>query len=62
MMGKYLEIKTCQSIKQVRDQLWKVHEAHLRDEYTGKVHVLRTNTADWADTPIGKLLNAEFTH
>jgi len=62
MMGKYLEIKTCQSIKQVRDQLWKVHEAHLRDEDTGKVHVLRTNTADWADTPIGKLLNAEFTH
>ena len=62
MVGKYLEIKTSQSLKQVRDQLWKVHEAHLRDEQTGKVHVLRTNTTAWADSALGKLLNAEFTH
>ena len=62
MMGKYLEIKTSQSLKQVRDQLWKVHEAHLRDEQTGKVHVLRTNTTAWAESALGKLLNAEFTH
>ena len=62
MVGKYLEIKTEQSLRQVRDQLWKVHEAHLRDDRTGKVHILRTNTADWANTALGKLLDLEFTH
>ena len=44
MMGKYLEIKAGQSLRQVRDLLWQVHEAHLRDERTGKLHILRTNT------------------
>jgi hypothetical protein len=62
MVGKYLEIKTEQSLRQVRNQLWKVHEAHLRDDRTGKVHILRTNTADWANTALGKLLDLEFTH
>ena len=31
MMSKYLELETGQSTRQIRDQLWKVHEAHLRD-------------------------------
>jgi transposase len=38
MMGKYLEIKTGASIKQIRKQLWKVHEANLLNEITGKTH------------------------
>jgi hypothetical protein len=62
MMGKYLEIKTGQSLRQVRDLLWQVHEAHLRDERTGKLHILRTNTDKWANTPLGELLKHNFTH
>ena len=62
MIERYLEIKTCQSVKQVRGRLWKVHEAHLRDEDTGNEQVLRTNTADRAYRSIGKLLNVEFMH
>ena len=62
MMGKYLEIKTGQSLRQVRDLLWQVHEAHLRDERTGKLHILRTNTDNWVNTPLGELLKHNFTH
>jgi len=62
MMGKYLEIKTGQSLRQVRDLLWQVHEAHLRDERTGKLHTLRTNTDNWVNTPLGELLKHNFTH
>jgi hypothetical protein len=62
MMGKYLEIKTGQSLRQVRDLLWQVHEAHLRDDRTGKLHILRTNTDNWVNTPLGELLKHNFTH
>lgn len=62
MMGKYLEIKTSQSLRQVRDLLWQVYEAHLRDELTEKLHTLRTNTDNSANTPLGELLKHKFTH
>jgi len=60
MMGKYLEIKTGTSLKQVRKQLWKVHEAHLLDERTGKTHVMCMNAREFAN-PID-LLEPSFTH
>ena len=37
MMGKYLEIQTDQSLRQIRDELWQVQEAHILDERTGEV-------------------------
>lgn len=42
MMGKYLEMKTGLSLRHIRDQLWNVHEAHIRNRLTGDIHVLRT--------------------
>jgi hypothetical protein len=59
---KFRCIELRYKLRQVTDQLWKVHEAHLRDDRTGKVHILRTNTADWANTALGKLLDLDFTH
>jgi len=38
------------SVKQVRNQLWKIHEAHLRDERTGQTHVLTMNERESADS------------
>jgi hypothetical protein len=62
MMGKYLEIKTGQSLRKIRDDLWKVHEAHVRDQRTGQVHVLRMDADAWNNSALGELLKSEFTH
>lgn len=62
MMGKYLEMKTGQSLRRVRDDLWKVHEAQVCDLRTGEVHVLRMDTGSCASRPIVELLESEFTH
>jgi transposase len=62
MMGKYLEIKTGTSVKQVRKQLWKVHEAHLLDERTGKTHVMQMNARELANPLLIDLLEPFFTH
>lgn len=57
MMGKYLEIKTQLSLKKTRKALWRVHEAHLRDDRTGKVHIKRTNIDDPQIDAVLKALN-----
>lgn len=50
MMGKYLEIQTGQSLRQIRDELWQVQEAHILDERTGEVHSVRMNTSKLANS------------
>jgi transposase len=62
MMGKYLEIKTGTSLKQVRKQLWKIHEAHLFDQRTGKTHVMCMNARELANPSLIDLLEPGFTH
>lgn len=62
MMGKYLEIKTGMSIKRIRDELWKIHEAHIRDERTGEVHVMRMDTRNSANKLLIDLLEPELPH
>jgi len=62
MMGKYLEIKTGTSIKQVRKQLWKVHVAHLLDEHTCKTYVMQMNARELANPILIDLLEPSFTH
>lgn len=62
MMGKYLEIKTGKSLRHVRKELWQVHEAHIRDEQTGEVHVLQMDTGDFVNNSLGVLLNIDFPH
>ena len=62
MMGKYLEINTSKSLRQIRKELWQVHEAHICDEQTGEVHVMQMDTGEFASNELSKLLNLEFSH
>ncbi len=64
MMGKYLEIQTGQSLRQIRDKLWQVQEANILDERTGEVHSVRMNTSKLANSmsTLIQLLNPEFPH
>lgn len=55
MMGKFLEIKTGLSLQRVRDILWKVHEAHIKDALTGKCITLRTNPAEFNDSKLAQI-------
>ncbi len=56
MMGKFLEIKTGLSLRRVRDILWKVQEAHIKDALTGKSIILQTNMADFNESTLAKFL------
>lgn len=62
MMGKYLEIKTGISLKRIRHALWRVHEAHLRDERTGKIYIKRMKADNSQTEAVIKALNLEFPH
>ena len=62
MMGKYLEIKTGSSIKQIRKQLWKVHEAHLLDERTGRTHIIQMDARKLGNPKLIDLLDPTKTH
>lgn len=62
MMGKYLEIKTSMSLRKIRDDLWQVHEAHIRDERTGYVHKLKVGLDLPATAKLIDLLKLENTY
>jgi len=62
IMGKYLEINTKMSLKLIRKVLWRVHEAHLRDDRTGKVHIKRTGTDNPQIEMVLQVLEPEFPH
>jgi transposase len=62
MMGKYLEIKTHLCLKRIRKALWRVHEAHLRDDRTGKVHIKRTSADNPQVEAIMTALKLEVPH
>jgi len=62
MMGKYLEIKTGMSLMRIRNALWHVHEVHLRDERTGKVHIKRMKANNFQTEAIIEALKLEFPH
>ena len=62
MMGKYLEIKTDRSLRQIRDELWQVQEANIYDERTGELHTVSMNTSKLANNSILKFLNHELPH
>ena len=49
MMGKYLEIKTGRSLRQIREELWQVHEIHLCYEQTGEVYVKQMGTSEFTN-------------
>jgi hypothetical protein len=62
MMGKYLKIKTGASIKQIRKQLWKDHEAHLFNEITGKTHIVQMDARQLGNPQLIDLLESAKTH
>ena len=42
MIGKLIEIKTGFSLRHVRNLLWQVQEAHLRDSHSGRERIVRS--------------------
>lgn len=62
MMGKYLEIKMGRSLRQIRQDLWRVHEAQIRDERTGETYLLRMDVGELVSSELMKLLNSDFPH
>jgi transposase len=56
MMESFLEIKTELSLRRVRDILWNVQEAHIKDGLTGKCIVLQTNIKDFNKSKLAQLL------
>ena len=55
-MGKFLEIKTGLSLKRTRDILWNVHEAHIKDDLTGKNIILQTNLIEFNESKLAQVL------
>ncbi len=56
MMGRFLEIKTGLSLRRVRDILWNVQEAHIKDALTGKCIILQTNMKAYNESKIAQVL------
>jgi transposase len=56
MIGKFLEIKTDLSLRRIRDILWNVHEAHIKDTLTGKSITLQSNLEDFNKSKLSKVV------
>lgn len=56
IMGKFLEIKTGLSLQRVRDILWNVHEAQIKDTLTGKCITLQTNLTEFNESKLAQVL------
>jgi transposase len=56
VMEKFLEIKTGLSLRRVRDILWNVQEAHIKDVLTGKCIILQTNMKDFNESKLAQFL------
>jgi Transposase DDE domain len=62
MIGKYLEIKTGHSLRQLRDAIWELHDAILCDQRTGATHVLRMEPKNPTVLRLIDLLNLQLPH
>jgi hypothetical protein len=56
MIGKYLELSTGLSIRKIRDLLWNVTEAHIKDTVTGEVFVLRSPLDEVVHSQLRRIL------
>lgn len=56
MVGKFLEIKTSLYLQRVRDILWNVHEANIKDELTKKSIILQTNLTEFNESKLSEVL------
>jgi transposase len=57
MMGKYLELKTGSSLRKIRDELWQVQEAHVKNDITNEIHILRTELSPKLQTLLPKIFD-----
>lgn len=55
MIGKFLEIKTGLSLRRMRDILWDVQEAHIKDSLTGKQIMLNGNMEQFNRSELSKV-------
>ncbi len=62
MMGKYMVIKTGVSLRKIREELWKVHEAQILDQSTGEVHMMQMETSELTKSLLEKIGAPEFSH
>lgn len=56
MVGKFLEIKTGLSLRHIRDILWNVHEAHIKDTLSGKQIILQSNLDNFHKSTLSKVV------
>jgi hypothetical protein len=50
------------SLRKIREELWKVHEAQILDQRTGEVHVMQMDTGELTNSLLEKIGVAEFSH
>jgi hypothetical protein len=62
MIGKFLEIKIGSSLRSIRDVLWQIHDATVRDESTGALHMLRSPFDHPVKSALENLLNLSNRH
>lgn len=56
MMGKYLEIMTDLPLRRIRDLLWSVTEAMIKNTKSGEVHVMRSSLDEIDNSPLKTLV------
>lgn len=56
MLSKYLEIVSGLSIRKIRDLIWNVTDAYIRDNISGKIHILRSPLDEIIASPLGMLI------
>jgi transposase len=57
MLAKYLEIVSGLSIRRIRDLVWNVTDAYIRDNIAGKTFVLRSSFDEIINSKLSMLLN-----
>jgi transposase len=56
MLAKYLELVTGLSIRRIIDLIWDVTDAYLRDNISGKTHIMRSPMDGILNSPLRKLI------
>lgn len=56
MLSKYLEIVSGLSIRKIRDLIFNVTDAYIRDNITAKTHIFRSPLDEIVSSPLGKLI------
>lgn len=62
MLAKYLEIVSGLSIRRIRDLIWNVTDAYIRNNISGKTYVMRSPLNEIISTQLGKLIKYGTRH